>query len=243
MSTHIAIQAQECLPEDRAEFIAREYEDFVYIVSHDLAAPLRHIKEFTRLLVGAHGDLNDEEKQYVDFLECSLQKLDEMQRNLLVFSRLNTRGGSFKETDCNEVVAAVLRSLDEVLEIYDPVIQCQNLPVIFADPQQMALLFTALIDNAIKFHEKNTFERKVFIEAEEQDDFWQFCVRDNGIGVASEFHKEIFRFFRRLHPHVYGGAGAGLAVAQKIVYRHGGKIFIESVPGQGSSIFFTLKKL
>ena len=226
---------------DEAERIVREYEDFAYIVSHDLNAPLRHVKEFTRLLVGGRkANLTIEEQEYVDFLEKSLQKLEDMQKALLTFSRLNTRAGNFKKTDCNAIVANALNELEAVISTHYPAIECGNLPTITAEPKQLHLLFVNLIDNALKFHEEDTPKRKVSITATDQGESWLFEIKDNGIGIPEKHHEEVFRLFRRLHPERYKGIGAGLTIAYKVIQHHGEEMLIESEPGQGTSVFFKL---
>ncbi|MEZ5918965.1 MAG: ATP-binding protein [Alphaproteobacteria bacterium] len=227
----------------KAERIAKEYEDFAYIVSHDLNAPLRHIKEFTRLLVAGRKDnLTVEEQEYVEFLERSLSKLDDMQRALLTFSRLNTRPDPPCDVDCNKVVDDVLKELADIVSVHAPEIEYGKLPVVHVDPKQLHLLFFHLIDNALKFHEDETLKRRIHISATDQEDMWLFEVRDNGIGIAEQYHDEIFRLFRRLNPDQYSGIGAGLTIAQKIVHRFGGEMLIESEPEQGTSVFFSIEK-
>jgi light-regulated signal transduction histidine kinase (bacteriophytochrome) len=230
--------------DDEVAQIAQEYEDFAYIVSHDLNAPLRHVKEFTRLLIGGRKDqLTVEEQEYVNFLQKSLEKLDDMQKALLTFSRLNTWAGDLRESDCNEVVANVLRELDHDVRTYSPAIECGDLPTIMAEPKQLHLLFVHLIDNALKFHDEDTLKRKILITALDQEDQWLFEVRDNGIGIDEDYHEEVLRLFRRLDPERYKGIGAGLTIAHKIVQRHGGELLIESECGEGCSVFFSMPKM
>lgn len=229
-------------PVDRTVLIAKEYEDFAYIVSHDLNAPLRHVTEFTRLLIGSrHDGLNDEEREYVGILEKSLQRLGDMQQALLTFSRLNTRAGPLRETDCNEIVAKVLGEMDDVINEHYPAIECGDLPVVMADAQQLTILFANLIGNALKFHD-GLKKRKVSISAEDQGDIHLFRIADNGIGIDPQYHDVIFRMFRRLNADKYPGVGAGLTIAQKIVQRHGGEILIESKPDEGTSVFFSVTR-
>lgn len=225
----------------KADLIAKEYEDFAYIVSHDLNAPLRHVKEFTRLLVGARREgLSEEEKGYVEYLEKSLQRLDKMQEALLAFSRLNTRSMPYDSVDCNAVMQQVLKDIDAMIAQHKPEITCGDLPTIVAEPSQMRLLFVHLIDNALKFHAPGV-KRKISVKAETEGEFYIFEIADNGIGIAPEFRNEAFRLFRRLNPETYPGSGAGLTIAQKIVQRHGGDIRIESADGgPGTRIIFTL---
>ena len=237
------MEIQHAQPTSEAQRIASEYEDFAYVVSHDLNAPLRHVREFTRLLVGARNDnLSEEEQDYVEFLENSLKKLDDMQHALLKFSRLNTRAGPKTDIDCNVIVTRALKDLDEQIEKHCPAIECGDLPTVNADANQLQMLFTSLIDNALKFHEPVSGKRKVHISATDQNDSWLFEIKDNGIGIAEDFHDEVLRLFRRLDPENYGGIGAGLTIAHKIVQRHGGELLIESEEGEGTSVFFNIAK-
>ena len=229
---------------NEAERIASEYEDFAYVVSHDLNAPLRHVREFTRLLVGARNDnMSEEEQDYVRFLETSLKKLDDMQQALLKFSRLNTRAAPKTQTDCNIVVTRALKDLEESIEKHCPAIECAELPTVNADANQLQILFHNLIDNALKFHEADAGKRKIQINATDQGDSWLFEVKDNGMGIPEKYQDEVLRLFRRLNPENYEGIGAGLTIAHKIVQRHGGELLIESNDGeQGTSVFFNIEK-
>ncbi len=221
--------------------IAREYEDFAYIVSHDLNAPLRHIREFTRLLIGARGDdLNEDEKEYVNFLETSLSRIDDMQTALLTFSRIDTRAGVERQTDLNLTIKEVLEELGSVTARHNTTIEYSDMPVVHAEPQQMRLLFFYLMDNALKFHEKPSCERSINITSEKTNGSWLIGVKDNGIGIAENHCGEIFRLFRRLNPEKFDGIGAGLTMARKIVRRHQGSIHVESELGKGTTVFFTL---
>lgn len=227
-------------PDHKAQQIIREYEDFAYIVSHDLNAPLRHVKEFTRLLIGMRQhNLNEEEKDYVHFLEQSLHKLDDMQRALLTFSRLNTHTGPLRETNFNHAVNAALKDLKNIMDEYDPLFNCADLPALVADPIQIQLLFFHLIENALKFHDSDK-KRRISIHATDQGKSWLFEIKDNGIGIPKKDYEEVFRMFKQLEPGKYPGTGAGLTIARKIVQRHGGEIFIESEMDDGTSVFFRL---
>lgn len=233
---------QDTSLENEVERIAKEYNDFAYIVSHDLNAPLRHIKEFTRLLIGGRKDqLTEEEQEYVEFLEKSLSRIDGMQKALLTFSRLNTRSGPLEETDCNDIVVNALHELSDMVDKHAPVIEHGQLPIITAEPKQLHLLFVNLIDNALKFHDGSK-ERQVTINATDQKDAWLFEIKDNGIGIAEEHHEKVFLMFRRLNPDKYTGIGTGLTIARKITQHHGGDIHIESEPGKGTSLFFSIGK-
>jgi len=223
-----------------AERIAKEYQDFAYIVSHDLNAPLRHVKEFTRLLIGAREDgLNSEEQEYVSLLESSLRKLDNMQQGLLAFSRINTTDPEIQDVDLNQIVANVVNSLEGEISNINVSFDIGELPTLRGDQKQLHSVFYNLLDNAIKFHEQNA-ERKVSVSCEENAGGHQFCIQDNGIGIKPDFHGEVFRIFRKLHAgDAFPGFGTGLTIAQKIIERHGGKMWIESEPEKGTTVFFT----
>ncbi len=222
--------------------IKQEYQDYAYIVSHDLSAPIRHIKEITRLLIDStQRHLGDEERQYVKFLELSLRKLDAMQVSLLEFSRINTQGMPFEEMSSKEVLEKALVNMPNFLAEHRFCVRYDALPTVWVDARQCHHLFRYLIENALKFHDENA-SREVTVTAQQQDDGRiLFEIRDNGIGIAEEYCEEVFQLFRKLHvEEKYPGIGAGLALARKIVNRHGGKIWIESAENEGASIFFTL---
>jgi len=225
----------------RADAILKEYETFAYVVSHDLSAPLRHVKEFTRLLIGGKRDeLSEEEREYINYLERSLEKLETMQEALLSFSRVKTHAGPLKHVDCNEAVAQALEELDHMVVELAPAFECIKLPTLMAEPNQIIVLFRNLIENAFKFHRLGTDKRKVSISADKEDGHWVFKIEDNGIGIDERNHENALTMFRRLEPNAYDGIGAGLTIAHKIVQEHGGEMSIESEPGKGTAVYFTL---
>lgn len=228
-------------PDSTPVDIAQEYNEFAYIVSHDLSTLLRHVKEMTRLLVDStQTHLGEEEKLYVGFLELSLQKLDAMQEALLEFSRINTEGRAFEATSSQAVLEKILDTLPDSLAAFRHCVVFDTLPMVYADPRQCHQLFRYLVDNALKFHE-NEAQRKVSVSAWRRDDGILFVIEDNGIGMAAEFHEAVFRLFRKLNVEKrFPGTGAGLTLAGKIVNRHGGEIWIESAENAGARVFFTL---
>ena len=184
--------------------------------------------------------IGDEEQQYVKFLEQSLGKLDAMQVSLLEFSRVNTQGQAFEQISSKDLLEKVLMTLPKFLAEFRFCVRYDALPAVWVDARQCHQLFRYLIENALKFHE-NDASRAVYVSARQQDDSVLFEIKDNGIGIAEEYCEDVFQFFRKLHvDEKYPGVGAGLALAKKIVDRHGGKIWIESVENEGTSVFFTL---
>jgi len=160
-------------------------------------------------------------------------------RDLLIFSRVVTGGRTFQTTDTNEVVSDVLKSLGASIEETGAEVNVHPLPVVLSDPSQLHQVFLNLIGNAIKYRraEPPTIE----ISAERRGDDWVFSVRDNGIGIEPRHHDRVFEIFQRLHTSAeYEGTGIGLAVVRRIVERHGGRVWVESTPGVGSTFFFSL---
>lgn len=224
--------------------IAREFQEFAYIVSHDLQAPLRHIREFTRLLLGSlQDDLSDEQKTHAAFIATALRRLDGMHAALLSYSRIATRSNPPTQTDTGPLVERILADLAPLQQKSGAKIKLGALPSLHADADQLRMVFSCLIENALIFQDSGA-PVAIEIAAEEKDSAIVFSVRDNGIGIAPEFHNDIFKMFRRLHPagQYSDGPGAGLTLAKKVVERHGGRIWVDSAPGQGSTFFFSLPK-
>jgi light-regulated signal transduction histidine kinase (bacteriophytochrome) len=225
--------------------IAGEYEEFAYIVSHDLQAPVRHAREFTRLLTKSIGtELDKNQKTYIDFIEKSFSRLDRMHEALLAFSRITTRGNAFKPVDSNAVLKDVLQNMTDKLEKSGASLVYDNLPPVCADPEQAGMIFYYLIENALKYHHEDAGEKHVRISSRTEGRFVVFEIEDNGIGIEKQFQDDIFKMFRRLHTQDQfgGGTGAGLALAKKIVERHGGFISVESEPEHGAQFIFSFPK-
>jgi len=220
-----------------------ELEQFAYVASHDLQEPLRMVASFTQLLQNRYQDKLDEDaNDFINYAVDGATRMQNLINDLLIFSRVGTRGKPFKNTDMNavlEVVIAIFRqSIKEtnVTLTYDP------LPMILADESQMIELLQNLISNAIKFH-KEEEPPVVHISAKLQKNQWIISVRDNGIGINSQFFDRIFIIFQRLHKKSeYEGTGIGLAICKKIIERHNGKIWVESELGKGSTFYFSVPK-
>lgn len=228
---------------DDARRISREYEEFAYIVSHDLSAPIRHIKQFTGLLLDARQDqVSAEEEDYARFLYNALDQIDSMQEALLEFSRLNTRPEAIKDTDCSAAVQQALTALSDDINRIDTTITYEGLPVLQAQPGKINRLFYLLLDNALKFHKKDEMSRVITITAAERGEHWHFDIQDNGIGIPEAHYDDVLRMFRRLHPNSYDGVGAGLSLAQKIVHNHGGQLSLRAGAGAGTCVMFSLAK-
>ena len=219
-----------------------ELEQFAYVASHDLQEPLRMVASFTQLLQDRYKDKLDEDaNDFINYAVDGATRMQNLINDLLIFSRVGSRGKPFKIVDMNVVIENVLNNFRQLIKethsmvIYDP------LPVIEADESQMIQLFQNLISNGIKFRgEKDPI---IHVTAETKANKWIFTVKDNGIGIDNKFFDRIFIIFQRLHKKSeYGGTGIGLAVCKKIVQRHGGKIWVDSEFGKGSSFHVTIKK-
>jgi PAS domain S-box-containing protein len=219
-----------------------ELEQFAYVASHDLQEPLRMVASFTQLLQDRYKDKLDEDaNDFINYAVDGATRMQNLINDLLTFSRVGSRGKPFKIVDMNVVIDNVLNNLRQLIKethsmiIYDP------LPVIEADESQMIQLFQNLISNGIKFRGER--DPIIHVTAETKANKWIFTVKDNGIGIDNKFFDRIFIIFQRLHKKSeYGGTGIGLAVCKKIVQRHGGKIWVDSEFGKGSSFHVSIKK-
>ncbi len=219
----------------------RELEQFAYITSHDLQEPLRQVRSFVQLLWDRHRDkLEDRAGEYLQFINEGAERMSSLVLDLLTYSRVGAGERMRQTVSSSKAVAAALANLGaSIAETGVEVVQ-SDLPDVQADPTQMVQLFQNLIGNAIKFRREGVAP-KVEIGATREGSHWRFWVKDNGIGIEPEFHDRVFLIFQRLHTRQqYAGTGIGLAICKKIVEQHGGRIWIESVPRQGSTFCFSL---
>ena len=178
--------------------------------------------------------------EYLDFIIDGGRRMQALIHDLLVFSRTVTTGRPLEPIDTGTVVAEVTRSLSASIEETGTVVSVGQLPIVRGDPSQIHQVFANLVGNAIKYRCPDR-PPEIRITAGREDGRWRFAVQDNGIGIDSEYHDRIFEVFQRLHTqNEYEGTGIGLAVVKRIVERHGGRCWLESAPGEGSTFFFTL---
>lgn len=221
----------------------RELEQFAYVASHDLQEPLRMIAAYTQLLAERYrGKLDDDADRYIRYAVDGAVRMQAFIDDLLKFSRVGHQGISLQNADCNEAVATACQNLQAAIQETGTEVVYDRLPVIVADTRLLVQLFQNLIGNAIKFRGKHP--PRIRISAEKQVREWALAVADNGIGIASEHLQSIFGIFKRLHTHEeYPGSGIGLSICKKIVEQHGGRIWVESAPGQGATFKFVLPTL
>ena len=217
-----------------------ELEQFAYVVSHDLQEPLRMVSSYLQLLERRYKDkLDSDAEDFINFAVDGAQRMHQLIADLVSYSRINTRGSEFEPTDLDQVLDRALASTNESVRESAAIITRDALPTLVADGGQMEQLFRHLIDNALKF--QNGRIPRVHIGAEHRASEWVFFVRDNGIGIDPELADRIFVVFQRLHGRgEYPGTGMGLAICRRIVERRGGRIWVESERGEGSTFYFTM---
>lgn len=224
---------------ERLERSNLELSQFAYIASHDLQAPLRSVSGFSQLLERNYRDLLDERGR--DWIGRVVNAAETMQRlieDLLSYARLDSRPQPFRPVDLGEVLEEVSDLLESSLEELDGTLRYDRLPTVLGDRFQMVQVFQNLIGNAIKYHGERP--PLIQIRAEEAGGAHVISVQDNGLGIEEEDRETIFEIFRRAHGHAYPGTGIGLAVTKRVVERHGGRVWVESEPGVGSTFSFTL---
>lgn len=218
----------------------KDLEQFAWVASHDLKEPLRAISNYVQLLERRYGNLLDEEgKRFIGFAVDGAKRMRVLINDLLAFSRIGTRGKALIPLESGAALNAALKNLALVIQETGAVVQSELLPRVWGDRGQLAQVFQNLVGNAIKFCDT---EPRISVSATREGNFWRFFVRDNGIGMHASHLKKVFEVFQRLHTREkYDGTGIGLALVRKIIERHGGKIRVDSVPGEGSTFSFTLK--
>jgi PAS domain S-box-containing protein len=217
-----------------------ELEQFAYVASHDLQEPLRMVASYTKLLQKRYqGRLDADADEFIHYVVDGATRMQQLINSLLDYSRVGTRGRDFVSTPSEKIIQEALANLEVAIEESGAKITCDLLPTVSADATQLTQLFQNLIGNAIRFRSEKPPE--IHISAAHRDDNWLFSVRDNGIGMESQYFDRIFVIFQRLHTRAeYAGTGIGLAICKKIVERHGGRIWVESELDKGSTFFFTL---
>jgi signal transduction histidine kinase len=220
----------------------RELEQFAYVASHDLQEPLRMVSSYTQLLAESYkNQLDDKAHKFIHYAVDGAVRMQLLINDLLAYSRIGTKGKPLEPTDAHAVLGEVISNLKMYIDEAKAIITNDELPEVRADDSQLVQLFQNLISNAIKF--KGEAVPRVHVSARDEGQEWLFSVRDNGIGIEQEYADKVFVIFQRLHTkEEYPGSGIGLAICKKIVERHGGRIWFESVVGKGTTFYFTLPK-
>ncbi|MEL7037440.1 MAG: response regulator [Cyanobacteria bacterium J06592_8] len=220
----------------------KELEQFAYIVSHDLQQPLQTITGFAELMLSLKSeiDLEEEADEYVTPILEEGIRMQGLIKDLLEYSRVGSKRRELKPVDCNLILAETLRNLHHSIEESQAIITHETLPTVNADKIQLGQLFQNLIGNGIKYCRPGVIPQVTILTEQKQQE-WVFEIQDNGIGIASSYFERVFQIFQRLHTaQEYPGTGIGLAICKKIVERHGGKIWVESELGVGTTFYFTI---
>jgi PAS domain S-box-containing protein len=219
----------------------RELEAFASVASHDLQEPLRTVASFTQLLAARYGDrLDADGHELMGFVVGGVLRMSALIEGLLAVSRVGTRALPHGQVDCERLLRGVLDDLKAALDEAGASVTHGPLPTLPGDEAQLAQLLRNLLDNAVKFRRPGVPPR-VRVAATREGDEWVFRVSDNGLGIEPQYFDRIFVIFQRLHlQDEYPGTGIGLAVCRRVVERHGGRIWVESAPGEGSTFCFSL---
>jgi PAS domain S-box-containing protein len=225
---------------DELTSVNKDLEQFAYIASHDLQEPLRAVSGFVTLLQQRYsGKLDEKADSYINSAVEGASRMQALINGLLEYSRVGSRGNVPAPANTDDALKEALASLQTLIQESGAIVTSDPLPRVRADVIQLTHVFQNLIANAIRFRSERLPE--IQVGARRQEGAWLFWVRDNGIGIDPKYNERIFIIFQRLHTRSkYPGTGIGLAICKRIVERHGGTIWVESQPGQGSTFYFTL---
>jgi hypothetical protein len=217
-----------------------ELAQFAYVASHDLQEPLRMVSSYTQLLERRYkGKLDEDADEFIANAVAGAKNMQMLIRDLLAYSQVSTRGKALEPIDCEEVLDRTLGNLQLAIEESGASVTHDPLPRVLGDSTQLGQLLQNLIGNAIKFRRDAPLREHV--GAVSRDGEWLFSVGDSGIGIEPAYRERVFVIFQRLNSRErYAGTGMGLAICKKIVERHGGRIWVDSNPEQGSTFYFTI---
>ncbi len=234
------IDEQKHVQEDlqRANY---DLEQFAFSASHDLQEPLRSIKIYSELLSRRHGHLIDEDaKTFLGFVKDGATRMEMLVRDLLSYTKASSVEYKAENVDANQVLRAVLANLAGAISEAGATVTSESLPTLSMHDLHLQQLFQNIIGNAIKYRSPDR-SPAVQVSAGRKNGLWTFAIADNGIGIEPQYKENIFGLFKRLHTvDQYSGTGIGLAICRRIVERYGGRIWVESVPGKGSTFRFTI---
>ena len=233
---------KQVLARKELERANRELEQFAYVASHDLQEPLRMVNIYTQLMLGRLGGGDAASQKYAGFIQQGVQRMESLIRDLLTYSQAahddETPVGM---AQLSEAYQSAMGLLQNSIEEAGATVVCETLPAVRGDEAQLSHVFQNLLSNALKYR-KADVKPVIHIQVEASGDHWMIQVKDNGIGFHPQYAKRIFGLFKRLHKDEYPGTGVGLAICQRVVERHGGRMWAEGAMGEGSTFYFTLPK-
>jgi light-regulated signal transduction histidine kinase (bacteriophytochrome) len=216
----------------------QELETFASIVAHDLRSPLLTISGYCQLLrEDFGGQWPETAEEYVQQIANGVARMDRLIADILEYSRAARSAQAFQPVNMGSVVTLAMANLEAVIREVRPEIEVGLMPTVFGDQTQLIQLLQNLIGNAIKFHRDSP---RVRITASRVANGWEFAVEDNGIGIEKDQFDRVFQAFQRLHGREYDGTGIGLTICKKIVERHGGRLYLDSELGKGTTFRFTI---
>ena len=241
---HAETVERDMVLQQQAEELVRsnaDLEQFAYAASHDLQEPLRVIAGYVHLLEERYADqLDQDARDFIGFAVDASHRMRTLINDLLEYSRVESHGNPFETVDCNSALSEAMADLEVSIEESGATLTSDPLPEVYGDPVQIAHVLENLIGNGIKFRKENALP-VIHVSSRLDGNDWQISVRDNGIGIRPRYHDRIFGMFKRAHKRSkYPGTGIGLALCLKMVERHGGRMWVESEVGRGSTFHFTI---
>jgi light-regulated signal transduction histidine kinase (bacteriophytochrome) len=216
-----------------------DLSQFAFAASHDLQEPLRMITSYSELLLkGYRGQLDGEAETCIEFITEGTKRMRELLASLLAYTQLTGERPGAVPVDLNGVFNAAVENCKAAIDETAATVTSGHLPTVQGYQPHFVQLFQNLLGNGLKYRSEHP--PWIHVSAERQDGFWRFAVKDNGIGIAPEYHKQIFGVFKRLHGRNISGTGIGLAICQRVADRYGGQMWVESQENQGATFYFTL---
>jgi signal transduction histidine kinase len=239
----LGVQERTSALEARGMDLMRSNEElaqFAMVASHDLQEPLRTLSTYLQMIQeNNQARFSGEDSEFFQVVLDAAKRMRALINDLLAFSQVGQLERQLVPVDCGLLVEDVVGSLQKMAEERASIVKTGPLPTILGEPRLLARVFQNLIENGLKF--QGEAKGPILVSAERSGPEWVFAVKDHGIGIAPEHFEKIFKLFQRLHSRdAYPGTGMGLAITKKIVERHGGRIWLESPPGQGTTFFFSL---
>jgi light-regulated signal transduction histidine kinase (bacteriophytochrome) len=221
----------------------RDLQQLAAITAHDLRAPVLSMTALMSMLQIRHGDqLGESGRNLVIRADRAANQMSELIEGMLLLARLDSPGQGMQEFDAQEAARDAVNQIESDIAMADAHVEIAKLPNIHANRAQFVQLLQNLIGNAVKYRDQSR-QVQIRVSADDEEEHWLFRVEDNGIGIEREYHGRVFEIFQRLHGHEqYPGSGIGLAICQRIALRHGGKVWVNSEPGQGSTFVFLISK-